>query len=480
MVLGLQKEKGHKAMVFMPFFCYFSGLYIPLYSFLSELFPFDRFGFTTVQAVFILICGCLLLPLLHASILALLMMISKFTDRFYLKIAVFASLFTVGEWVLSLGSLAFPWGSTAISLLGFLPFVQSASIFGQYFITFIVVYACALLAAALTESKKILAVLSLSIFLVNTFSGVILFYFPPEKADTFSAAMIQGNVLSNEKWDSHNYRSIFKKYISMTETAAKSGSDLIILPETAIPSEFVPGCSIHKELAKIAKEFDVTIVSGIHASEGDKNYNSVIAIYPDGSLSQRYDKRHLVPFGEFIPFGDTLGNMFPFIREFEESGSVLEQGTSPCVIATEYGNLGPLVCFDSIFPQFASDAAKDNADILVIVTNDSWFNDSQGIYTHLKHARMRAIETGKPVLRAANTGISASINSKGEIIKSSDPLVEDILRTPMHVSGQTTVYTMTGDVIIYVSAIIIISSILDFIIRRIRHGKNKTLPKTDV
>jgi apolipoprotein N-acyltransferase len=333
------------------------------------------------------------------------------------------------------------------------------------------------LARAAIERKRFFAIIGTTLIFANLILGTALWFIPYEKSSPINASALQGNVLSNEKWDSVNKGSIFDIYVGMTEEAAKSGSKIIVLPETAIPTAFVPNGIIHKELANIAKEYEVTIISGVHYYGDKSKYNAVIAILPDGTLSDRYDKRHLVPFGEFIPFADFIGEMLPFVGEFNEGTSDLTEGKEPIVIETEFGGVAPLVCFDSIFPEFAREAVGNGAEMIAVVTNDSWFNDSVGIYTHLRHAQLRAIENRRYVMRAANTGVSAFIDERGSVITFTEPLTKDIADCEIFAIELTTLYTKIGDVFLYVSFIIIICfaiySIFDKL-RRILNGNYST------
>lgn len=454
------KQREALNRCYLPFFCYFIGFYTPVYLFLSELYPYSNFGFDKTQAIFVLICSCLAIPLLHASVEAGIMSFCKLFFGNWSDIIGFGALWVIGEWVLTLGVLAFPWTAVAVSFTGFLPYLQTASLFGKLFITFITAASCYALAYAVRKKIKLYAFLGIGIILLNTFVGTVLYLTPTQRGDEFKVAAIQGNVLSNEKWDIENNGTIFERYISLTEEAAKSGAELIILPESAIPQRFVPDGAIHRELARITKQYSVTIVTGVHYYDHElaESYNAVIAVLPDGSgsLSEHYDKRHLVPFGEFIPFADTLSDIFPFVAELNLSRVTLVEGKEPTVIETNHGSIGPLVCFDSIFPQFAKESVANGADFISIVTNDSWFNDSVGVYTHLRHAQLRAIENKRYVLRAANTGVSAFIDEHGNIITQTQPLTIDIAyANACRVSGRT-LYTYVGDVVLYISFAILL------------------------
>jgi apolipoprotein N-acyltransferase len=153
---------------------------------------------------------------------------------------------------------------------------------------------------------------------------------------------------------------------------------------------------------------------------------------------------------------DTLGKLFPFLADFNEASSEFIQGEKPIIIETEHGRIAPLVCFDSIFPAFSREGVNEGATSLAVVTNDSWFFDSVGVYTHLRHSQLRAIENSRYISRAANTGISAFINEKGQIIESSEPLVQDtVYSTVYNIEGRT-LYSVIGDVFVYLSILTIL------------------------
>ncbi len=470
------KQKNERKRYFAPFFWYFMGFYSPLYAFLSEMYPYSRFGFSEDQAVFILICSCIAIPLLHATVSSVLMFLARFFNRGGFDVIGYAALWVIIEWVMSLGMLAFPWSGVAVSLTGFLPYLQTASLFGKYFITFITVAACYAFATAINDRKRLLAFIGTAVIGLNLVIGTVIWFVPVEKGESVSVTALQGNVLSNEKWDSNNKGSIFDIYIGMTEEAAKNGANIIVLPETAIPQAFVPNGILHNEFASIARKYNVTIISGVHYYEDKKNFNAIIGILPDGSLSQRYDKRHLVPFGEFIPFADFIGEMLPFVGEFNEGTSDLTEGTDPIVIETEFGGVAPLVCFDSIFPEFSREGVNNGAEFIAIVTNDSWFNDSVGIYTHLRHAQLRAIENRRYILRAANTGVSAFIDEKGSIITQTEPLTLDTANADIYAIKSVTLYTHIGDIFLYISFLIVICLIIYTIFDKARRKFNGNHP----
>ncbi len=461
-------RRNKEEKIFSSFFFYFLGLYTPLYFFLSELYPYERFGFTTVQAIFVVICSCIFIPLLHTVVESAILSISRFIFNKNAAIVIYPALWVIGEWVLTLGKLAFPWGNISVSLTGFLPYLQTISILGKYFITFLTVLVCVLFAYAIVNRVKIHAYIASILLIINTLLGTILYFIPIQKGDEVKVASVQGNALSNEKWNADLKDDIFETYVSLTEEAAKKGARLIVLPESAFPHVFYENGIIHSALSDISKMYDATIVSGVRYYRNRNEWNSCVAILPDGSISEKYHKRHLVPFGEFIPFADTLGRLIPFVAEFNETSATFIQGTYAVNITTEVGNIAPLVCFDSIFTQFAFQGVEKGAEYIAIVTNDSWFNDSAGIYTHLRHAQIRAIENRRYVLRAANTGVSAFIDEKGRIFEATKPLTEDVIYASVYPIASLPFYHTVGDLILYLSFVLVLVFIIKEKIKKCR------------
>lgn len=473
-------NKNTKKHIFINYLGYFLGFFTPLYLFLAELYPYSRFGFTETQAIFIVICSCILIPLIHSLIEAFILSVSRFFKDGYQEVIITASLWVIGEWILTLGTLAFPWGNVAVSLTGFLPYLQTASLFGKAFISFVTVAACYCIAKCIYDNKRLYGIVGASVILLNTLTGAILYFIPQDESEAVTAAAIQGNVLSNEKWDSANQGSIYDRYMELTEEATISGADIIVIPESAIPLYFYENGTLHKAFASITTKYNVTIIAGVSSRSKEGIYNSVVAVLPDGTISDKYDKRHLVPFGEFMPFADLLGQLVPFVGEFNESSSDYLEGENAVIIDTEHGKVTPLVCFDSIFPSFSADGCIEGAEYIALVTNDSWFNDSAGIYTHLRHSQLRAIENRRYVMRAANTGISAFIDSKGRVTDSSEPLTVDIVMSKIYANDKLTLYTYIGDIFVPISFIIILVFTFINSIRRFKNGNHSASSKRDL
>jgi len=171
-------------------------------------------------------------------------------------------------------------------------------------------------------------------------------------------------------------------------------------------------------------------------------YNSAYLLNPDGTTQARYDKRHLVPFGEYVPLGPLLG----FVNKLVDGIGDFIPGTGPAPMDIAGRQLGVAICFEIIFPDVVRDLARDGARIIATITNDAWFGRSGAPLQHFSMAVFRAVEHRAPVIRAANTGISGFIDATGRIGPTSGLFVETALIETIRVSPIRTFYTRAGDI----------------------------------
>lgn len=364
------------------------------------------------------------------------------------------ALFALFEWVETLGWMGVPWGRAALGQLAFgnAVTVMSASMFGSYFVTFLIVSFSFLIADAACRPKRA-AIIRASVALILAAANVVLgaaLLAVPEKGHDIRVAAIQGNVSSRDKFQISNAETV-KIYEKLIREAAENGAELIVCPESAFPWNLLKDEGSLGVFRAIASEYDVSIVLGCFEGWRDEQKNILALMYPDGSISDvKYSKRHLVPFGEYMPWRDFLSTLIPPLAEI----SMLEYddiraGSETAVMTLSDGTrVGGLICFDSIYEELALSSARDGAQILVLGTNDSWFTDSAAVYMHNAQARLRAIETGLPVVRAANTGISSLIDSHGAVHGTLPPLVDGALCGTI-TTGSASLYSRTGNIFVY-------------------------------
>lgn len=453
--------------IFRKTLCFSLGFYIPLYSWFYVLYPFEAFGFTMAEGIFIVIAADAGLGLFHSLInSASFCLLYLFPKKTFLLPLGAGCCMMISEFVISnLGFLSFPWGIAAVGQYRFLPLIQIISVVGTYGIPLIMGCFCASASAVCLDFGKKKVLRAVEYIGIPLILGTVLLLVPAGKKSemqSLTVSCVQGNISSMEKWESRRLSGIIETYTGLAEEAATAGADLVVLPESAIPTQL--GNSILKKFTDIAEKHKTNmIVSGI-IYENENKYNSLLFINPDGTLYDgRYDKRHLVPFGEYIPLEELLTKLLPFISDINLSSSPFSAGKKgeTFLLASDDGapeiRICPLVCFDSIFPSLARD---EKPSFYVVATNDSWYEDSAGVYQHEAQSVLRAVENGKWVVRCANTGVSCFISPKGVIKGELAPLVkgittEKITFDPSH----TTLYAVLGDIILVIPFGFIIYSI---------------------
>lgn len=252
--------------------------------------------------------------------------------------------------------------------------------------------------------------------------------------------LVQPNAPQHQKWEPEHIPTFFNRAIRSTLTGGRA--DLIIWPETSIP---VPLNHAEETLSVVSEAAgQVPVLAGLQRLDGMLLFNSAILISETGEVAQVYDKHHLVPFGEYLPFGSVLSR-FGLKGLAAEDGNGYAAGPGPRLM--DLGVLGkalPLICYEAVFPQDVA-AAPERPDLLVQITNDAWFGRFSGPFQHMEQARMRSIEQGLPMLRAANTGISAVIDGKGRVMAQLGLGEAGHVDSRVPAADAPTLYGRTGD-----------------------------------
>lgn len=273
---------------------------------------------------------------------------------------------------------------------------------------------------------------------------------PPAPRDPpLSLRLVQPDAAQHLKWLPEYRDAFFFRHLDLTAqppAAGKPPPDLIVWPETAVPFLLErPGDG----LAMVAEAAaGVPVALGIQREEGLRYFNSLAVIGPGGAVQAVYDKVHLVPFGEYIPFGDALVRLG--ISAFAaQAGNGYSAGRAQAGL--DLGRLGrvqPLICYEAVFAadiRRAIARAGSRPDWLLQITNDAWFGTVSGPFQHLAQARFRAIEFGLPLARAANTGVSAMIDARGQVLESLGMGVEGVIDAPLPAALPATFYSRAGD-----------------------------------
>ena len=272
------------------------------------------------------------------------------------------------------------------------------------------------------------------------------------KKNKVNISLIQGNIEQDKKWDKRYQDETIRIYETLTDESVEKGTDLVIWPETATPFYLQADQSHLNQLFNCLNREGVYLLTGSpafeYSKEGDfENHNSAFLLSPDFKILKRYDKIHLVPFGEFVPLEEIFKiNLFRQI--IGEIGS-FTSGTEETVFDLHGSRFGTLICYEIIYPDLVRKFVKKGAEFLVTITNDAWFGKSSAPYQHFAMVVFRAVENKVYVARAANTGISGFISPLGEIIDKTDIFTRGYLRGEVYTMEKKTFYTLYGNVFVW-------------------------------
>ena len=367
-----------------------------------------------------------------------------------------AALWTSLEWWWAhSGWSGVPWSRLALGQAEILPIMQSAWLFGSYVVSFLIVLVNGYLAYLLLypDRRVLCAALAGGLFCGNLAFGVIRLAAYEQPTDTLTVAAIQGNKSSLDYWSPTSADEVMEIYAELTRAAVAEDAELIVWPETCIPVNIDRSVQVYDYVTDLSAECGVPILVGIFtdvADDSEAYYNSIVVALPDGTLHDvAYHKRNPVPFGEFVPLRDLITTLIPPLSEINTLSEDIPAGKDAAVFDLDVGRVGSLICFDSIYEQNARDSIRNGAELLAISTNDSWFKDSRGVWMHHAQAQYRAIETGRCVVRSANTGVSSVISSTGRVKGYLPALETGYVLEDVALSTEITPYVAMGDVFVY-------------------------------
>ena len=378
---------------------------------------------------------------------------------------VVAALWTALDHLRSFALSGFPWATLGYAqhgnplLLALAPFT---GVYGLSFVTVLGGAALARLARARRSprSSSLAAGAALATVLAAHAAGLLLRAAePPDPTETVRVAVLQGNIPQGVKWSREWYERTLGVYEDLSRRAGAQGAELIVWPETAVPGVIDTDARHTERLAAFVRETGAVFVLGAVGLErrgGEEPlrvYDSAFLVSAQGAFTDRYDKSHLVPFGEYIPFQDLLGRFIKAIaRGVAETRVTAGTGPRPVQLdAPRSGRLtvGVAICYELIFPDVVRRFVRDGAEMLLAITNDAWYGHTGAPYQFLAITAMRSAETRVWTARAANTGVSAIIDARGSVREQTrvferDLLVADVPLRPAPRGGSF--YARHGDV----------------------------------
>ncbi len=370
---------------------------------------------------------------------------------------------TALEWVRTYFPIGFPWNLLGYVAYRNLELIQFAEFTGVYGISALVIFFNAVVymvafrrGSRRLQTVSLIGLTALMSVLVGFGAARIGQLGHAPAAGELKVAMVQGDIPQSIKWDPNFLPESFKVYEDETAQAARRGAEIVIWPEAAAafffqpddryPAAFAGDAAWRAALLKLAQSTGDPILFGapaLGARDGRVGfYNRAYLVSGQGDVVAHYDKINLVPFGEYVPARDLLGF---FVNRVVQGFGDMFPGQAQTLFSVKGARLAVLICYESVFPELTRRAVNSGADVLVNITNDAWYGESSAPYQALAMAAMRSVETKVPMIRVANTGISAIIRPSGEITA----------RTPLFKRGTEieavafrptrTVYTIVGD-----------------------------------
>jgi apolipoprotein N-acyltransferase len=395
------------------------------------------------------------------------------------RILALAAALTIGEWLRGHVLTGFPWNAFGYALTEPLALAQSASLIGLWGLTFLSVAIFAS-PAVLIDGRRTrrpwLAPATALVLLIamGAYGAIRLSLHPTEFVDKVKLRIMQPDLQQDVKFNYAAKASVMQKYLSLSDRSTGPQSTgvrdatILIWPESAFPFFLAREADAMAQIADLLPKGTILITGSVRAPDLPpgtritRAYNSIYVIDHDGSILSIYDKLHLVPFGEFLPFQGLMEKL-GFVQLTKVQGGFIPGTRRKTIALPNAPRVLPLICYEAIFPGDI-ETRGDRPGWIVNLTNDGWFGISTGPHQHLQQARLRAIEEGLPLVRAANTGISVVTDPLGRIVAQLDLGVEGVLDSRLPSAIPPTPYARAGDI----PAAIIVAIALIVAIRRRR------------
>ena len=327
------------------------------------------------------------------------------------KAIMIPAMWVVAEWLRSSGPFGVTAGDLGYSQSLFLPVIQIASLTTVYGVSYLIAFFNFTLAEWLEDRRHWLGLTAaIMLILVSLVYGYKELGVKKIYSSQLRLAIVQPSIDQMDKMDIKKVLQNYLIHEQLTRQAMAALPDLIIWPETALFTYLLHDPVLLPKVKQLAIDSRAWLVMGTPHYEGNKIYNSIISISPSGEVVSRYDKQRPVPFGEYLPFRPILFPLLGSVGYYDQAFDANPQSKN--VMVGKY-RLASAICFESTFPDFIGQRVKEGSDFILVVTNDSWFADSDAPYQHIEDGILRAVENRQYFVQAANTGISAVFDPYG-------------------------------------------------------------------
>ena len=379
----------------------------------------------------------------------------------------------------------FPWALLGYSQVSVLPIAQLASALGVYGLSGLLALSSAAVAFALMSRQSTrwvpvaitaAIVAGIAIWGSTRIRKAALL----SAGETVRVGVLQGNIAQEDKWNPALADAITERYISMTRQALAQGATFIMWPESSTPFYFERDLVRGAAIRRLAKEGNATLLIGsdqvepMKAVPGDPNprpkeryYNAAFLVEPDGTIGPVYRKIHLVPFGEYVPAKRIFFFVGPIVDALSDT---FEAGTEAVLLPIGSHRVSTAICYEVIYGSLIRQFVVEGSELLTTITNDAWYGWSSAAYQHWDQAALRAIEGGRYLARAANTGISGFVDPYGRVMAKSDLFEQNLLVENVRFLRGRTIYSRIGDLVAWLS--LALTAAVFLATRRVRYNAN--------
>ncbi len=378
------------------------------------IYHYGGFSLAVSFAVLLLLCS---LMALYAAFFALLA--QKWGNLPLLYVFGLPFAWVAIEWVRAHAISGFPWANLGYTQTPLNPLIQVADLTGVYGLSWLVALGNTVISGFI---RGFCRKSGFAVFAACVLCALVYGFWRSEKIVALenrnvalNVGVIQGNIAQDEKWDPAFEDETISSYERLSLECAKGAPvpDIIVWPESAMPFFYGLDDDLSPRVDNIVRQTGKPLLFGsvgaIRREGGTHLINRAYLLDGGATLLGAYAKQHLVPFGEYVPWS----NIFFFVHHIAAGSMDFIPGTNPGPLLFEGPPLGVLICYEAIFPQIARETVRRGAQVLINITNDAWYGDTGGPYQHLEISRWRAIEFRVPLVRAANTGISAAFDAVG-------------------------------------------------------------------
>jgi apolipoprotein N-acyltransferase len=374
----------------------------------------------------------------------------------------------------------FPWCLLGYSQHAFLPVIQVASVTAVYGVSFILAASSSLVAYAILETRprrRSAALVGLAALLAATLGGgAWAMSRPVPETGRIVVGLVQGGIRQEDKWVPENALDNVGRHLELTAEAARRGARLVVWPESAVPFLYDRDAGLAALLQETVRSHRIYLFFGnddLDTASG-RIYVGAKLLSPEGRLTARYRKIHLVPFGEYVPLQRVFTFGGRFAAKLVQEVSDFSPGKEAVTAVVDGHRIGGYICYEAIFPALVRRFPAAGAELLVNITNDAWYGTTSAPYQHLAMAAFRAVENRRYMVRAANTGITAVVDPWGRVLEPTRLFDRTVLVREVPLVAETTFYTRHGDLFAQGCAAVALALVAATIYRAKMHQRRES------